>query len=160
MNNIARFTAAGLLSLALAGCAEYGPKETVGTVAGAGVGGLLGSFIGHGGPAKAAATGAGVLIGGLIGNQIGRSLDRADRNYAESTSQQALEYNRSGEPSEWRNPDSGNYGTVTPERTYEDNYGRYCREYQQTIFVGGEPQQAYGTACRQPDGSWQVVNDG
>jgi surface antigen len=160
MNRLAKFTAAGALALALAGCADYGPKETVGTVAGAGVGGLLGSFIGHSGPAKAAATGAGVLIGGLLGNQIGRSLDRADRNYAERTSQQALEYNPSGQQSEWRNPDSGNYGYVTPERTYQDNYGRYCREYQQTIYVGGQPQQGYGTACRQPDGSWQVVNNG
>jgi len=22
--------------------------------------------------------------------------------------------------------------------------------------IGGEPQQAYGTACRQPDGTWQT----
>ena len=27
-----------------------------------------------------------------------------------------------------------------------------------TIVVGGESQKAYGQACRQPDGSWKVVN--
>lgn len=32
-----------------------------------------------------------------------------------------------------------------------------CREFQQTITVGGTPQEAYGTTCLQPDGSWKVV---
>lgn len=30
-----------------------------------------------------------------------------------------------------------------------------CREYQTTIIVGGQPQKAYGRACRQPDGTWK-----
>jgi hypothetical protein len=33
-----------------------------------------------------------------------------------------------------------------------------CREYDSTIYVGGQPQHAYGTACQQPDGSWQIQN--
>ena len=33
-----------------------------------------------------------------------------------------------------------------------------CREYQSTIQVNGQPQQSYGTACLQPDGSWRIVN--
>jgi hypothetical protein len=32
-----------------------------------------------------------------------------------------------------------------------------CREFQQTITVGGQTQEAYGTACRQSDGSWKIV---
>lgn len=40
---------------------------------------------------------------------------------------------------------------------YTDTYGRYCREYQSTLTVGGTVQSGYGTACLQPDGSWQVV---
>ncbi|HXQ49893.1 MAG TPA: hypothetical protein VN802_02260 [Stellaceae bacterium] len=32
-----------------------------------------------------------------------------------------------------------------------------CREFQQTITVGGQPQEAHGTTCQQPDGSWKVV---
>jgi len=32
-----------------------------------------------------------------------------------------------------------------------------CREYQSTTQINGRPQQVYGTACRQPDGSWRVV---
>ncbi|MBL4863976.1 MAG: hypothetical protein JKY63_03645 [Rhodobiaceae bacterium] len=56
----------------------------------------------------------------------------------------------------WRNDDSGNYGRVEPGNAYQSSQG-YCREYQQTVYIGGEPQQAYGTACRQPDGQWQVM---
>lgn len=32
-----------------------------------------------------------------------------------------------------------------------------CREYQSTIQVNGQPQQSYGTACLQPDGTWRIV---
>ncbi len=35
---------------------------------------------------------------------------------------------------------------------------RYCREYQKTVYVGGEAQPAYGQACYQPDGSWEIVS--
>ncbi|MDE1145368.1 MAG: hypothetical protein PW843_01960 [Azospirillaceae bacterium] len=34
----------------------------------------------------------------------------------------------------------------------------YCREYTSTITVAGHPTQQVGTACRQPDGSWRVMN--
>jgi hypothetical protein len=33
-----------------------------------------------------------------------------------------------------------------------------CREFQQTITVGGTPQEAYGTSCLQPDGNWKVMS--
>ena len=50
-------------------------------------------------------------------------------------------------------------GTYTPVKTYQTDNGQYCREFQQTITVGGQTESAYGTACRQPDGSWQIVNN-
>lgn len=34
----------------------------------------------------------------------------------------------------------------------------YCREFSQQIVVGGKVRQGYGTACLQPNGSWQIVN--
>ena len=55
-----------------------------------------------------------------------------------------------------QNPETGHYGSVTPTREGTSASGRYCREFQHTIYVDGEQQQAYGTACRQPDGSWEV----
>ena len=48
-------------------------------------------------------------------------------------------------------------GSVTPLRTTETAQNNVCREFQQTITVGGETRQGYGTACRQPDGSWRIV---
>ena len=35
--------------------------------------------------------------------------------------------------------------------------GTYCREYQQTVTIDGKQERSYGTACRQPDGTWKIV---
>ena len=144
-------------ALSLGACvSDQGNKQTLGTLIGAGLGGLAGSQIGSG-TGQLAAVGAGVLLGGLLGNSVGKSLDKADIAYAERNAQQSLEYQPTGAISSWVNPDSGNSGSITPTATYRSETGRYCREYQQTVTVGGELQSAYGTACRQPDGSWEIV---
>jgi surface antigen len=31
-------------------------------------------------------------------------------------------------------------------------------EYQQTVTIDGKKENSFGTACRQPDGSWRIVN--
>ena len=33
-----------------------------------------------------------------------------------------------------------------------------CREYTSTMTIAGQPQNMVGTACRQPDGTWRIVN--
>ncbi len=145
------------LALALAGCtAKIGDKEAVGTLLGAAAGGLAGSQVGKG-SGKLVTTGVGTLLGAMLGNEIGRSLDRADRLALQRTTQQSLEKAPVGKTSKWKNPDSGNYGSVTPKKTYERADGTYCREFTQTITVGGRTEEAYGTACRQPDGTWKLV---
>jgi surface antigen len=61
-----------------------------------------------------------------------------------------------GQPIVWSNPQNGNQVVVTPTR--EGRAGdEYCREYEQTITVGGREKRGYGQACRQPDGSWRIV---
>ena len=143
---------------AAAGCAEqgYGTKQTVGGLGGAALGGLLGAQFGSG-TGKLATTAAGVLIGALAGSEIGRSLDRADRNYANQAVNRAHTA-PIGETITWNNPQSGNHGTITPTREgYQPSTGAYCREFQQRITVGGKTQQGYGVACRQPDGAWRIV---
>jgi surface antigen len=145
-----------LVAVALVGCEGYGPKQTGGTLIGGAAGGLIGSQFG-GGSGALAATAIGALVGALAGSEVGKSLDRADRQYAAQTTQTALEKAPSGTVSTWSNPDSGHSGTVTPVRTYQASSGQYCREYQQTVVVGGKSQSAYGNACRQPDGSWKIV---
>ncbi|NCC22890.1 MAG: glycine zipper 2TM domain-containing protein [Alphaproteobacteria bacterium] len=147
---------AALVALALAGCYETaGNKQVVGTGAGAVLGGLAGSQVGSG-SGRLWATGAGVLAGALLGSEVGKSLDRADLAYANRANQQAYTAPL-GETIAWNNPDSGNRGTVTPVRDGYSTAGRYCREYQQEVYVGGKRESAYGTACQQPDGSWEIV---
>jgi len=96
--------------------------------------------------------------GGLIGGAIGNRLDAADQEKANVAAARALESVPAGQSVAWRNPDSGNAGAVTPMRTYQTANGQYCREYTQTINVGGEKHQSYGTACRQADGTWKIVS--
>lgn len=131
-------------------------KQGVGTIAGAIGGGVLGSNVGKGNGAIAG-TILGTLLGAGLGSEIGASMDRADLAYYNQTSQRALEQAPSGQAIAWRNPDSGNYGSVTPMNVYENPQGQYCREYSQTVNVGGKAENAYGRACRQQDGSWKIV---
>src|SRR5436190_1393712 len=115
------------LGLVLAACTSPGGgqpgeigvnKTTGGTLIGAAAGGLVGSQFG-GGAGKGVATLLGVLAGGFIGSQVGRSLDEADVAYAHRSTQSALNGTPSGQTVSWRNPDSGNYGTVTPRPAYQ-----------------------------------------
>ena len=149
---------AGMLLLLIlsAGCASMGPKEGAGSVIGGVGGAVIGSQFG-GGAGRVVGTAIGAVAGVLIGQEIGKSLDQADQLEMQRTAQYALENSRVDETREWRNPDSGNSGTITPKRTYKSERGQYCREYQQTVLIGGEERQAYGTACRQPDGTWKIV---
>ena len=144
-------------AITLSGCmaTNSGPKQSSGTFLGAGLGALAGSQIGSG-RGKLAAVAVGTLLGAGLGNSIGQSLDRADRLYMKHASSSALELSPTGQTSTWVNPDSGNSGTVTPTRTYQSQK-RYCREFQQSVTVGSRTQQAYGVACRQADGSWEIT---
>lgn len=141
--------------LSVTGCTDAGPKQTFGTIGGAAAGGLIGSQIG-GGEGRLVAVGIGTLLGALAGSEVGKSLDRADRLAANRATEQSLT-SPVGEQISWNNPESGNRGTVVTTRDGYSNSGRYCREYQQNVVVGGKTEKAYGTACRQPDGSWEVV---
>jgi surface antigen len=153
-----RMAVLGLSILVLAGCQENaGTKETLGTLLGAAGGAVLGAQVGKG-KGQVAAAAVGTLLGALIGSEVGKSLDRADKLTMEQTTQKALETTPSGNAVTWNNPDSGNSGTVTPQPAYENSSGQYCREYQQTVTIQGKSESAYGTACRQPDGSWKIID--
>lgn len=150
----------GAMTLALAACSNtgatgMGTKEGIGTVVGAAGGAWAGSTIGKG-SGRIVATAAGTLLGAFIGNQIGRSLDRVDQMYAEQAAQTALERYPDGQYARWNNPNTGNSGYTVPMATYERSPGQYCREYQTAVVIDGQTQSAHGTACRLPDGTWQL----
>jgi surface antigen len=156
-----RMLAIALVGAALAGCAGNpetgtGPRENTGTLVGGVAGAVIGSQIG-GGPGERIAAGVGgALIGSLIGNRIGAAMDDEDKQRAYAAQMQALESGPSGAPVAWRNPDSGRYGSIVPGPAY-DSQGLKCRPYTHTIYIDGRPQTARGSACRNPDGSWNPV---
>jgi surface antigen len=125
-------------------------RDVIGGLLGGAVGGLLGNQVGKG-SGKTAATIGGAVVGVLVGGAIGRSMDMADQGCVA----QVLEHARDRQAIGWAN--QGATYQVAPMRTFEAG-ARYCREYQTVATIGGRQQSAFGTACRQPDGSWQIVN--
>jgi len=153
-----RFIAIALLGASVGACsADSGPKEVGGTAAGAIAGGLIGNAIGGSAGNRAAGTLLGAAVGGFLGNRIGASLDDEDRRRAYAAQMQALEAGPSGAPVAWRNPDDGRYGNVVPGPAYQAS-GATCRQFTQTVYIDGTPQSGRGTACRNPDGSWTMMN--
>ena len=140
------------IAILLSACSTAPSKQDQGVVIGAIAGGLLGNQVG-GGSGRVLATIVGTAAGAAIGGSIGRSMDETDR----INTALALENVRTGVPSTWSNPDTGYEYVVTPTNTYDSGTGP-CREYTMDATIGGKTEQVYGTACRQPDGSWQIVN--
>ncbi len=128
-------------------------KSDVGTAAGAVAGGLVGSAFG-GGVGNALAIVGGGLLGGILGHEVGASLDRADQAAYEHASQNAMD---SGQARTWKNPQTGHHGTIIPSRSYQNAEGQHCRKYTQIIYVEGKRHKAHGTACREEDGTWRIV---
>jgi surface antigen len=126
-----------------AGCAT---KRETGAAVGAVGGGTVGGLIGG-------STGAliGVALGGLAGYGVGRAMEEEDRKQVAY----ALERNQS---TSWTNPQTGYHYQVEPTRTVMQD-GHQCRQFRVLGEVDGKPEEVYGTACRQPDGAWEVQRD-
>ncbi|QMU62319.1 MAG: glycine zipper 2TM domain-containing protein [Gammaproteobacteria bacterium] len=147
-----------LMLAAMTGCASLpGTNQTQGTVAGGAIGAILGSTVGDG-RGTVWATAAGAIGGALVGSHIGKRLDTNDHQAMQKATYSALETNKSNTETMWSNPDSGNAGSVIPTNTFEMADGSFCREYTSMVEVGGESETAYGTACRQDDGSWKIAS--
>jgi len=86
------------------------------------------------------------------------SFDDADRAYMTEHFSRAMETALTGQSSGWTNPSSGYQVQVSPTRTFQQANSTYCREFTQSISVKGQATTTRGTACRQADGSWQIVS--
>lgn len=128
-------------------------KQDQGMVVGGVMGGVVGSTVG-GGSGRVLATIAGVLIGGYIGREVGGHMDREDR---ERHDRAVAETIAGGGRHTWRNPHTHRHGGAVVVREHRSHQG-YCREYREWVVINGREVPAYGTACRQPDGSWKIVN--
>jgi surface antigen len=52
----------------------------------------------------------------------------------------------------------GNVVAAVPPPQPAPATGPECREVERTIIIGGQAERGYGTACRQPDGTWRFTN--
>jgi surface antigen len=144
-----------LLPFVLVACGP-GNKQGTGTIVGAIAGGAAGAAIG--GPKnRAGGIAIGAVAGGILGNVIGKDMDEQDRQMAAAAEYQALEYGQPGAPTPWNNPANQHRGQIVPGKPYTQG-NTFCRPYTHTIYIGGQPQTARGTACRGPDGTWKTVS--
>ncbi len=127
-------------------------RVVLGGVLGGATGAALGTTVDKSDGRTAAVVG-GTIIGVLVGGAIGRYMDSVDQNCVGQT----LEHAQDGGSIAWRNPDNGGAYRVTPKATYQTGDGRTCRDYVTEIWIDDQKQQALGTACRRPDGSWKVT---
>lgn len=144
----------GAIAVTSAGCENS--KNMLGALVGAGTGAAIGSQIGSGTGQLAAAV-VGTLAGTMIGTKIAENLNYEDRAQIEGVTQTALEHNKPGVESTWKNPDKKTTVMVRPGE-YVKRDGTRCREFEQVVVVEGEDVKTKGTACRKPDGKWRIVH--
>ncbi|WP_235185504.1 RT0821/Lpp0805 family surface protein [Desulfonatronum thiodismutans] len=145
-----------VLALLAAGCGStQGGSAPINQIGGGLLGGIGGGIAGAqigAGSGRVAAIIGGTILGAALGTYVGGYMDRMDQQQVSRT----LETQPTGQTSQWKNPDTGNRFNVTPVNTFQRPDGQYCREFVTQVEVGGKTEQAYGTACRMPDGSWKV----
>lgn len=150
------------ISQATGAIAGGGTQNPLGSIAGGVARNQLGNIVSgaggsqlSGGSGQLISTLANQLAGGVIGGSIGNNLDATSRNAALGAEYNALERGSVGQPVAWQGA-NGNFGQVIPQQPYQVG-SQNCRRYTHTIHVDGAPQQASGTACRNPDGSWKPL---
>lgn len=99
---------------------------------------------------------AGIVGGGLV-MASNAELTRQEQLVAIDAEYHALETAPAGEPVEWSDETTGNNGTVTAAQPYRVG-SQDCRPYSHVIRAEGAPNSLRGTACRNPDGSWTLLN--
>lgn len=160
MNTRLKLAALAAVIIPLSACGpDAGENQELGTLLGAVVGGLAGAQVGDG-DGQLVAIGVGVLLGSLIGGDIGRTMDAVDRQLMAETTQNTLHYEPIGNVIKWQNPDDPTHsGTVVVNSTQQVG-DTFCREFQQTVTIGGQEEAAFGTACLMPDDTWQIQQAG
>jgi surface antigen len=147
----------------------YAGDNLLGGLIGAAGGAAVGSNIGKG-KGNIAAIAVGTLLGAGLGSQIGSGPAYAT-NYNSNNYYEDNNWNNGHHyghhKKKWKKNHHNYYRNTyyQPEHTYyqtqvievsDSQPEQYCREFNQGITVGGKVQAGYGTACLQPDGSWQI----
>ncbi len=131
--------------------------DPAGVIIGAVLGGLLGNAAGNRNN-SGMTTVAGVFAGGALGAMLTSNLDCDDRSYAYRTYADGFNAGREKVTYRWNNPNNDRRGELYVDDYYDDPDGFRCATYTQKIYIGGRPKEGTGRACRQPDGTWAMVD--
>jgi surface antigen len=85
-----------------------------------------------------------------------RLLSEKEKTEAASAQFNALQFGRTGAPRSWQG-DRGASGQVLVGPPVNVN-SLYCRDFTHTVTAGGQSYSKKGMACREIDGSWNVVS--
>jgi len=151
-------------ALGLGGCETMQDDKNrlaVGTIVGATAGAALGYWgIGGSGAGKWFAA----IVTGAAGGALGyaamdyyNTMRKTDRASMDRTVFRGLNDTESGREIQWQNEQTGNGGAVTPRRTYLDDKGRICRDFDSSASLDGVDHQGSGTACRNGAGNWVLI---
>ena len=107
-------------------------------------------------PLTATVGNLGISGGGLVGGPLGTKLEPADKLLALNAEYKALEYGAGGASTEWISAKGSIGGKVLAGQPYRVG-SQDCRQYNHTITSAGVDQSARGTACRNSDGTWSLL---
>ncbi|WP_188259440.1 RT0821/Lpp0805 family surface protein [Azospirillum tabaci] len=133
----------------LAGCVSTSQEATKNAET---VGGRISSTYGNA-SGKVASSGTGPLLGAFIGGAAVQPSGAAPPATPGQRAHPAPVRDKVG----WTNPATGHHGSLTTTREGYNNAGQYCREFHQTVTTKSQTELAYGTACKQADGTWKIV---
>jgi surface antigen len=105
---------------------------------------------------SAASSNTAISGGGLVGGPFGARLDRADRTAAFEAEYKALEYSKGGELVTWTGRTGTAGGKVVAAQPYRVG-SQDCRQFSHELTLSGAATNARGTACRNNDGTWSLL---
>jgi len=92
------------------------------------------------------------------GGGLKARLTPADREMNRKCIDKTLNEAPTGKTWTWKNPKTGNGGTVTPTTPRVRDAGRVCRSFDETITLkDGRSEKISARACRHNDGSWSIA---
>lgn len=100
---------------------------------------------------------SGIVGSGLLMSGLGADLSRSEKIAALDAEYKALETSMAGEAVIWRDEKSGRGGTVIAAQPYRVG-SQDCRPFTHMIEDNGQSRSVRGTACRNKDGSWTLLN--
>ena len=92
------------------------------------------------------------------GSELKAQLTPADREMNRKCIDKTLNQAPTGKTWSWRNPKTGNGGTVTPTSPRRREGTDLCRTFDETVTLkDGRSEKISGRACKKPDGSWSIA---